>query len=66
MTPINLFDYEVLARKPLEPAIWDYYDGDRDDEVTLRANRLSFVRIRLRPRVLRYVSNIEINYSVLW
>jgi hypothetical protein len=35
VNPINLFDYEVLARKSLEPAIWDYYDGGSDDELTL-------------------------------
>jgi 4-hydroxymandelate oxidase len=62
--PINLFDYEILARRSLEPAIWDYYDGGSDDEITLRANRLSFERIRLRPRVLRDVSNIDLNTTV--
>ncbi|HEX3640842.1 MAG TPA: alpha-hydroxy acid oxidase [Ktedonobacteraceae bacterium] len=64
MDPINLFDYEVLARKALEPASWDYYEGGSDDEITVRANRLSFERIRLRPHVLRDVSAIDVNTTV--
>ncbi|HEY4033650.1 MAG TPA: alpha-hydroxy acid oxidase [Ktedonobacteraceae bacterium] len=64
MKPINLFDYEELARRSLEPAVWDYYDGGSDDEITLRANRLSFERIRLRPHVLRDVSTIDIRMTV--
>ena len=62
--PINLFDYEALARKSLEPASWDYYNGGSDDEITLRANRISFERIRLRPHVLRDVSTIDVNTTI--
>ncbi len=64
LDPINLFDYEVLAKKSLEPASWDYYEGGSDDEITLRANRISFERIRLRPHVLRDVSAIDVNTTV--
>src|SRR2546425_450448 len=64
LEPINLFDYEALARKAMEPASWDYYEGGSDDEITLRANRLSFERIRLRPHILRDVSNIDVKTTV--
>jgi 4-hydroxymandelate oxidase len=64
LDPINLFDYEALARKSLDPASWDYYEGGSDDEITLRANRSSFERIRLRPRVLRDVRNIDVHRTV--
>ncbi len=47
-----MFEYEVLAQAKMEPAFWDFYQGGSDDEVTLRANRTAFERIRLRPRVL--------------
>ena len=50
MQPINLSDYETLAQTRVEPAAWDYIQGGSDDEVTLRANRSAFERIRLRPR----------------
>lgn len=65
MEPINLFDYEKLARERLEPAIWDYFQGGSDDEVTLRANRSAFERIRLRPRMLVDVSTIDMSTTVL-
>lgn len=56
MDPINVFDYEAIARTKMDPAHWDYINGGSDDEVTLRANRASLERIRLRPRVLVDVS----------
>lgn len=65
MDPINLFEYEALARERLEPAIWDYYQGGSGDEVTLRDNRAAFERIRLRPRVLVDVSTIAMETMVL-
>lgn len=52
MDPVNVFEYEALAQAKMEPAFWDFYQGGSDDEVTLRANRTAFERIRLRPRVL--------------
>ncbi|HZN73604.1 MAG TPA: alpha-hydroxy acid oxidase [Micromonosporaceae bacterium] len=52
MDPINIADYEELAAKLVEPGAWDYYQGGSDDEVTLRANRTAFDRLRLRPRVM--------------
>ncbi len=52
LQPINLSDYETLAQTRVEPTAWDYIQGGSDDEVTLRANRSAFERIRLRPRVL--------------
>ncbi|QBD79118.1 alpha-hydroxy-acid oxidizing protein [Ktedonosporobacter rubrisoli] len=65
MRPVNLFDYEKLAQERLEPAIWDFYHGGSDDEVTLRECRRAFERIRLRPRVLVDVSTIEMRTTVL-
>ena len=65
MKPINLFEYEALAQQQMEPAAWDFYQGGSDDEVTLRANRSAFERIRLRPRVLVDVSEIDMRTTVL-
>jgi isopentenyl diphosphate isomerase/L-lactate dehydrogenase-like FMN-dependent dehydrogenase len=63
--PINVFDYAVLARERMAPAVWDYYDGGSEDETTLRANRAAFERIRLRPRVLVDVSTIDMRTTVM-
>ena len=61
MDPINVFEYEALAQAKMNPAFWDFYQGGSDDEVTLRANRTAFERIRLRPRVLVDVSAGALN-----
>ncbi len=60
-----MFDYEALAQAHLDPVIWDYLQGGSGDEVTLRTNRSSFERIRLRPRVLADVSSIDMRTTVL-
>ena len=65
MEPINLNDYETLAQTRMDPSAWDFYQGGSDDEVTLRANRTAFERIRLRPRMLVDVSNLDLSTTVL-
>ncbi|WP_376795849.1 alpha-hydroxy acid oxidase [Thermogemmatispora sp.] len=65
MDLINVFDYEALARERMETGSWVYYACGAEDEVTLRANRSAFERIKLRPRVLVDVSQIEMKTTVL-
>ncbi len=65
MNLINLHDYEAAAQTCIERAAWDYYQGGSDDEVSLRANRTAFERIRLRPRMLVDVSSIDLSTTVL-
>jgi len=65
MEPVNVFDYEALAQARVESAAWDFYQGGSDDEVTLRANRSTFERIRLRPRVLVDVTTCDTRTTVL-
>ena len=62
---INLFDYEILAQTCLDMAAWHYYADGSDDEITLRANREAFARIRLLPRVLVDVSKCDTRTTVL-
>lgn len=63
--PINVHEYEALAQTRLEKGPWEYYYGGTEDEVTLRANREAFERIRLRPRFLVDVSKIDTRTTVL-
>jgi isopentenyl diphosphate isomerase/L-lactate dehydrogenase-like FMN-dependent dehydrogenase len=63
--PVNVFDYETLAQARMEPGAWNYYQSGSDDEVTLRANRMAFERIQLRPRVLVDVSACDLRTTVL-
>ena len=52
MQTLSLRELEAEARKRLDPAIYDYFAGGADDEVTLRENESAFARIGLVPRVL--------------
>ena len=57
--PVNLFEFEPLARQRLPPAVWDYIAQGAADEITLRRNREAFDTMRLQPRVLTNVSTLD-------
>lgn len=63
--PINLFEYETLARKHLSQMAWDYYTSGAWDEVTLQENRAAFNRYRLHPRMLVDVSQRDLSTTIL-
>jgi len=65
MLPVNVMEYEALARAHMDAGAWDYYQGGSEDEVTLRANRSAFERIYLRPRMLVDVNTIDMGTTVL-
>ena len=65
MRPINVFEYEALARGRLDPAVWDYYSAGADDEITLHENRAAYARLRLRPRMLVDVRRLETRTTLL-
>ncbi|HUG78490.1 MAG TPA: alpha-hydroxy acid oxidase [Burkholderiales bacterium] len=56
---INIEDLRALAKKRLPRAIFDFFDGGAEDEVTLRENRAAFERVRLLPRVLVNVAHVD-------
>ena len=62
---LSIRDLELEARKRLDPAIYDYFAGGADDEVTLRANESAFARIGLVPRVLRGAGEPELGLDLL-
>ncbi|MCS6837019.1 MAG: alpha-hydroxy-acid oxidizing protein [Anaerolineae bacterium] len=65
MKPLNLLEYEPLARAKLSAMVYEYYAGGANDEVSLRDNRASFERWRLWPRVLRAVAERDLRADVL-
>jgi isopentenyl diphosphate isomerase/L-lactate dehydrogenase-like FMN-dependent dehydrogenase len=65
MEPVNLAEYEMLAREKLHLSIFDYVSGGANDEVTLRENRQAFERIQILPRVLVDVSQRDSSTTVL-
>jgi isopentenyl diphosphate isomerase/L-lactate dehydrogenase-like FMN-dependent dehydrogenase len=50
--PLNVHDYERLAREALDPGAYVYFSGGAGDERTMRDNVEAYSRLRLRPRVL--------------
>ncbi|RKP07112.1 hypothetical protein THASP1DRAFT_31073 [Thamnocephalis sphaerospora] len=64
-TPVSLSDFEKLAEARLSRNAWDYYASGADDMLTLRANQRAFSRIRIKPRVLRDVSAVDVRTNVL-
>ena len=62
---VNIEDLRKLAKRRLPRAIFDFFDGGAEDEVTLRENRAAFERVRLLHKVLVDVSRIETSVDVL-
>jgi (S)-mandelate dehydrogenase len=56
---VNIEDLRVMAKRRLPRAIFDFFDGGAEDEVTLRENRAAFERVRLLPKVLVDVSKVQ-------
>jgi len=63
--PVNVADFEALAREALSREAYDYYAGGAQDEVTLRENRAAWDRLSLAYRVLVDVSRRDLTASVL-
>ena len=61
---INIEDLRRLARRRLPRAIFDFFDGGAEDEVTLRDNCAAFQRVRLLPKVLVNVSKVDTKVSI--
>ena len=62
---ISIEDLRTLARRRLPRAIFDFFDGGAEDEVTLRGNRAAFERVRLLPRVLVNVREVQLEVDLL-
>ncbi len=53
---LNIAELRLRAKKRLPRGIFDFVDRGAEDDVSLRANRAAFDRIRFRPRVLTDIS----------
>lgn len=60
----SIADLRRLARRRLPRGVFDFFDGGADDEVTLRANRDGFERLRLHPRVLVDVRTPDLSTTI--
>lgn len=65
MQPASIEDYRELARKRLPAFLFGYLDGGSFGEQTLRDNAAAWARRRLRQRVLRDVSDLDVKSTLL-
>jgi len=61
---VSIEDLRTLARRRLPRAIFDFFDGGAEDEVTLRENRAAFERVRLLPKVLVNVAKVDLSAEI--
>src|SRR5438128_4796141 len=62
---VSIEDLRQVARRRLPRAIFDFFDGGAEDEVTLRENRAAFERVRLLPKVLVNVAAVDMKVPLL-
>ena len=62
--PINLFDFEPIAKGRLPKAQYDYIAGGATDEISVARNRCAFESIAMRPRVLAGVNEVDLSTMI--
>ena len=63
--PINIYEYEQVARERLPAKEYDFIAGGATDELTIRRTRQVFDSIMLRPRMLADVADVDPSTTVL-
>lgn len=57
--PVNVHEFEALAKRKLHKLAYDFIAGGVEDELTLRANREAYRHWYLVPRVMTDVSKVD-------
>ena len=63
--PVNVHEFEAIAKRKLHKLAYDFIAGGVEDELTLRANRAAYERVYLVPRIMVDVSNIDTSTKLL-
>ncbi|XP_016490103.1 peroxisomal (S)-2-hydroxyacid oxidase GLO4-like isoform X1 [Nicotiana tabacum] len=63
--PVNINEFEELARQALPKMYYDFFAGGAEDQYTLKENTEAFRRITIRPRMLVDVSRIDMSTVIL-
>jgi len=63
--PVNVADFQELARAALPRATYEYITGGSTDEVTLRENVAAFQRIKILPPLLTGVAKADTKTTIL-
>jgi 4-hydroxymandelate oxidase len=64
-SPVNIYEYEAIAKERLPQPEYDFIAGGAADEITLRRTREVFDAIMLRPRMLVDISAVDLSTTVL-
>ena len=62
---VDLDALEQDARRRMPPASWVFCDTGADDEITAKDNITAWRRLRLRPRVLRDIVDVDASVILL-
>jgi 4-hydroxymandelate oxidase len=62
---VDLDALEQAARRVMPPASWVFCDTGADDEITAKENVTAWRRLKLRPRMLRDIVNVDTGVSLL-
>ena len=65
MQTFSLRKIEREAQRKLDPAVYDYFAGGADEEITLRWNETAFAKIGLLPRVMRGAGPAKLDTTIL-
>lgn len=65
MGPINVHEFEEVAKRKMHKLAYDFIAGGVEEEYTLRANREAYEKYVLRPRVMTDVSNVSLEVDLL-
>jgi len=62
---VNIEDLRLLARARLPRSVFDFFDGGAEEETTLAGNREALRRVRLLPKVLVDVKQVDTGAELL-
>ena len=63
--PVNIYEYEEIAKGKMSQGEYDFIAGGATDEITLRRTRAVFDAIMLRPRMMVDISLRDLRTTVL-
>ena len=63
--PVNIYEYEEIAKGKMGQGEYDFIAGGATDEITLRRTRAVFDAIMLRPRMMVDISQRDLGTTVL-
>lgn len=64
LDPVNVHEFEEIAKRKMNKLAYDFIAGGVEDELTLRANREAYKNWALVPRVMVDVSKVDLSQEL--